>query len=66
MSSPNELTNTGRLFDAVSKDAWNSFLSNDHERAQRLARQLLSQPRLGNVLKAGMHLIMATGVDQAQ
>ena len=56
-------SNVGLIFDAIAKDAWDSFLKDDHERAQRLARQLLSQPRLGNVLKAAMHMIMATGSD---
>jgi hypothetical protein len=63
MPPANEPSNVGLIFDAIAKDAWDSFLKDDHERAQRLARQLLKQPRLGNVLKAAMHMIMATGSD---
>jgi hypothetical protein len=59
-------TNLGLVFDSIAKDAWDSHLNNNHQRAQTLARQLLAQPRLGNVLKAAMHRIMATGSDDAE
>jgi hypothetical protein len=59
-------TNLGLVFDSIAKDAWDSQLNNNHQRAQTLAHQLLAQPRLGNVLKAAMHTIMATGSDDAE
>jgi len=58
-------SNVGSAFDAIAKDAWDSYLNNDHQRAQRLARQLLLQPRLGDKLKAAMHTILATAYDDA-
>ena len=64
MSTANQQTNVGLIFKAIAKDAWDSFLNNDHDRSERLARQLLSQPRLGDVLKASMHMIMATTNDR--
>jgi hypothetical protein len=65
MSASNEPTNIGRIFSAISKDAWNALVIGEHERAQRLAHQLLAQPRLGKGLKARMHMILATGTDLA-
>lgn len=55
--------NLGRVFLAVSEEAWRAFSNDEHERAQRLARRLLLEPRLGKSIKATMHMILATGSD---
>jgi hypothetical protein len=63
--SSSQLTDLRRIFDTIASDAWNSFLDNNHQRAQRLARQLLAQPRLGDVPVAAMHMILATANNDA-
>ena len=54
--------NLNRISITVARDAWNSFIYDDLQRAHKLAPQALAQPDLPDVLKAPMRTIMATPI----
>jgi len=49
-----------RISMAIARDAWNSYIYDDLERAKKLAPQALAQPHLPDGFKAPMQFIMDT------
>ncbi|KAK8210830.1 hypothetical protein IWZ01DRAFT_482891 [Phyllosticta capitalensis] len=57
---PVEQDNAGRLFATLCDQAWKDFRNGDHEGGYTQARQLLSEPRLGEFLEAHCHLLLTS------
>lgn len=63
MPPTSELNATGRVFEGLYKHVWKLFREGKFDESAILAHRLLVQPRLGDVHRAGMHLLLANADD---
>ena len=64
MLDTSELDPHSQFFEEEFKRAWKLFEDEEFEAANHLARQLVMEPAISNLHKAGCHMILAHSPDQ--